>query len=120
MKIFKRLSFSDVGAGYIHVADVTTNCPTIISAKISVATSFNAPSVIAYLKFDPVTGSDRSIGRQVVSANGYAYPMSNGGGQDNIYTEVNGELLVRLVEDTVTPTQGEAIVLIEVETLPIS
>jgi hypothetical protein len=46
--------------------------------------------------------------------------MSNGGGQDNIYTEVNGEVLVRLVEDTVTPTQGEAIVVIEVETLPIS
>jgi type 1 fimbria pilin len=120
MKIFKRFLFSDVGAGYIHVADVTTNCPTTISAKISVTTSFNAPSVIVYLKFDPISGSDKSIGRQVTSADGYAYPMSNGGGQDNIYTEVNGEILVRLVQDTVTPTQGEAIVMIEVETLPIS
>jgi hypothetical protein len=75
---------------------------------------------MAYLKFDPISGSDRSIERQVTTADGYAYPMSNGGGQDNIYTEVSGEIFVRLVEDTVAPTQGEAIVVVEVETLPIS
>ena len=68
----------------------------------------------------PVSGSDITISKQVTTGNGYAYPMSNGGGQDNIYTEVTGELLVRLVGDTLTPIQGEAIVLIEVETFPVS
>ncbi len=120
MKIYKRFSFSDVGAGYIHVANVTTNCPTVISGKISITTAFNAPSVVFILKFHPASGSDSSVFRQTASGNGYAYTMSNGGGQDALYTEGNGELLLRLIEDTVLPTQGEATLLIEVETFPIS
>ncbi len=126
MTITKRISYSDVGNGFIHVANVTTNNPTIISASFALITSFSSssenPSISGTLKFDPSSGNDRSYAFSISESTNKDYLMQISG-NSSVYTEVGGEILVevhRIGGDTPAPTAGEFILIVEVNSLAIS
>lgn len=126
MRVTKKITFSEIGDGYIHVADVTTNCPTVISAWYALVTTFSSsgenPTIAGTLKFDPVSGNDRtqSFSMGEATSKDYAQEIT---GTSSFFTQVNGELLIeahRLGGDTPAPTAGEFILIVEIESVPAS
>lgn len=114
MKITKKVSWEDVNNGYIHLADLATNCPTVVKGKAYVSSPFIGHSIQFHLKLDPTSGDDISTTLNSGS-NGLISETTN-----EIYTEVGGELLVQLTDNSTGVSTGEAIVLVEVETFPLS
>lgn len=126
MRITKNVTFSEVGDGYIHVADITTNCPTVISAWFALVTTFSSsgenPSILCTLKFDPISGNDRTQTFSMAEGTTKDY-LQEITGTSSFFTKVNGELLVeshRVGGDTPAPTSGEYILVIDVESLSVS
>lgn len=114
MKFTKKVSYSDVGTGYFHLAYLTTNCPTIIRAKAYVYSPFVGHSVTFLLKIDPTSGDDISTAINSGS-DGLITETTN-----EIYTEIGGEILLALTTADPGVSTGEAIVFVEVETFPLS
>lgn len=116
MRLVKRVSFSDVNSGYIHVANVTTNSPTLISGVITVISSFIGHTVNFDLKYDPVTGTDK-----VVSIGSSNTPIGETSTASiTIYTEVDGEISIQLTDNSSGVSTGDAVIIISVESIPVS
>ena len=114
MKITKKVSWENVNAGYIHLADLATNCPTVIKGKAYVYSPFIGHSVQIHLKLDTAMGDDTSIVLNSGS-DGLISETTN-----EIYTEVGGELLVQLTDSSSGVSTGNAIIMVEVEMFPLS
>jgi hypothetical protein len=114
MKITKRVTFEDVNAGYMHLANLSTGCPTVIKGKAYVSSPFIGHSIQFYLKLDPTSGGNISTALNN-GASGLISETTN-----EIYTEVGGELLVQLTDASSGVSTGEAIILVEVEMFPLS
>lgn len=128
MKIQKQFTFSDVGTGAIHLAYITANAPTEITARLVNVSEFNNDSTTVNLNFIPFSGSALNIQSKIGNtttypAGGYSYPLHHANDDvDSVgmFTTQNGELTVELDPLDSNPTAGSIILIVEVTTFTIS
>jgi hypothetical protein len=126
MKISKKITFSEVGSGYLHIANITTNNPTTISASFGLVSPFSSPGDNPYVtgnfKFHPVTGNDRLQTFNVAPSTSTDF-LQEITGISSFFTQVNGELLLELHRsggDSPAPTTGELVLIIDVDSIALS
>lgn len=119
MKVVKQLSFSDVGTGPIHLANLTSNCPGVIKGAICLITAFDNSDDEITLVFTPSGRSPVTIGKTVTSSTpiaGFYYEMNPIG----IYFNTNGSLAVQISTFGNNPITGSVLIIAEIDTFPVS